>query len=283
MADLTPEEAARLGIPSTAQGVNGMVDAAQKDPLAVWWAMLTGQDSATSGGFGNMVSHQGGGFNPANSPNEASALASSFQLQRDIQNAPELDAIFRAGANAGPRANPYSTVVADQSRPAQLALIQQMRGQLNGPSLAAMQGQRALGQSGQQALMNSALGGGRAAMLQSANVGSGLAGDVGQARLGEVMRSQAGMGGAAGNLRGADLRSADAQMQAALQQRQQDDALRRFYASQGAALQNARDQAGANRQITYYQQLAKNNQRDAQNVGNFAQSSATLASKAAGI
>lgn len=279
MADLTPEEQ-RQWFAGDTPNPQAAYDQISKDPLAAWWDMLTGNRNSD---LGRMAAAGGVGTDPIRSGNEASALANSFQLQRDVRNAPEMDAIFRAGANAGPRANPYSTVIADQSRPAQLALIQQMRGQMNGPSLAAMQGQRALGQSGQQALMNSALGGGRAAMLQSANVGAGLAGDVGQARLGEVMRSQAGMGGAAGNLRGADLRSADAQMQAALQQQQQDQMLRQFYASQGANLANARAQAGANRDITYYQQLAKNNQRDAQNVQNFANSSANIASKAAGI
>jgi hypothetical protein len=143
------------------------------------------------------------------------------------------------GANMGPRENPFSTVVADQSRPAQLALMQQMRAGLDGPSIAAMQGQRALAQSGQQALMR----GGRAGMLGAQGVGAGLAGDVGQARLAEVMRGQAGLGSAASNLRGGDLRTADASSQSGLQMRGLDDNARRFYASQGVNLQQAQDRA----------------------------------------
>lgn len=155
---------------------------------------------------------------------------------------------FREGAIRGQATNPYDAAIADRSRGAQMALINQMRGTMNGPSVAAMQGQRALGQSGQQALMNAALGGGRGAMLQSANVGAGLAGDVGQARLGEVMRSQAGMGGAAGNLRGGDLRSADAQMGAGFAAQNIADQRARFYGSQGARLDQARAQAEADNQ-----------------------------------
>lgn len=275
MADLNPEEAAQLGYgPNFA---NDVTAAANKDPLAVWWAMLTGQDSANSGGAGNMVSQQGGGFNPARSGNEAAALVNGMQLSRDVRNAPEMDAIFRAGANAGPNANPYSTVIADQSRPAQLALMQQMRASMNGPSMANMQGQRAFGASGQQALMQ----GGRAGMLGAQNAGAGLAGDLGQARLAEMMRSQAGIGGAAGNLRGGDLRSADAQMQSALRQRQMDEQLRQFYASQGANLDNARQQALTNRETTRLQSLSRANARDAQAGMNFANQAASVAGGAA--
>lgn len=168
-------------------------------------------------------------------PGQIEDKINQINFPTEIRNSGMWQGMAQAGADAAPRANPYSAAIADQSRPAQLALIDQMRGQMNGPSIAAMQGQRAMGQMNQQALMQ----GGRAGMLGAQMGAGGLAGDVGQARLGEVMRAQAGMGGAAGNLRGADLRSADAQSQAALQQRQQDDLMRRFYASQGSALAEA--------------------------------------------
>jgi hypothetical protein len=80
-------------------------------------------------------------------------------------------------------------------------------------------------------------------MLGAQSGGAGLAGDVAQARLAEMMRSQAGIGGAAGNLRGGDLRSAGAQMGAGLQMRGMDDAARRFYASQGTNLQQSQERA----------------------------------------
>jgi hypothetical protein len=163
---------------------------------------------------------------------------SNFPTQ--IRNADFYQGLARAGAAAPDRQNPYSNVVADQSRPAQLALMAQMRQQMAGPSIAGMQGQRAMGAAGQQALMQ----GGRAGMLGAQNASAGLAGDVGQARLAEIMRAQAGLGGAAGNLRGADLRSAGAQMQSGLDQRRQDDLLRQFYASQGTALSDATGRLG---------------------------------------
>ena len=119
----------------------------------------------------------------------------------EIKNASMWQGAAQAGANAPDRANPYSATIADQSRPAQLALMQQMRGMQSGPAIANMQGQRAMGQMGQQALMQ----GGRAGMLGAQMGAGGLAGDMGQARLAEMMRSQAGIGGEAGNLRGGDL------------------------------------------------------------------------------
>lgn len=132
--------------------------------------------------------------------------------------------------------NPYNAAVADQSRAGQMALMEQMRAQMNGPSLAGMQGQRALAQSGQQALMQ----GGRAGMLNAQGAGAGLAGDVGQARLAEVMRAQGGIGGVAGNLRGADLRSADAQAQAGLRAQGLNDQQAMFYGQLGTTLDQAR-------------------------------------------
>lgn len=143
---------------------------------------------------------------------------------------------FREGAIRQQANNPYNTGIADQSRAAQLALIQQMRAQQAGPSLAALQGQRGMAQAGQQALMM----GGRAGMLGAQNASTGMAGDMGQARLAEIMRSQAGMGGAAGNLRGADLRSAEAQAGTGIKAQSAADQSAQFYAQLGAMLDQAR-------------------------------------------
>lgn len=152
---------------------------------------------------------------------------------------PALSEQLRAGAIRQQATNPYNTAIADQSRPAQLALMDQMRASMNGPSIAGMQGQRAFGASGQQALMQ----GGRAGMLGAQNAGAGIAGDLGQARLAEIMRSQAGLGGAAGSLRGGDLRSAEAQMGSGFQAQNIRDQMARFYASQGGRLDEARARA----------------------------------------
>lgn len=139
-----------------------------------------------------------------------------------------------AQANMGSAANPYSEKAANQARAAQMALIQQMRGQMNGPSLAGMQGQQAMAQSGQQALrMGANPSAARAAMLNAQQVGGGMAGDVARARLAEVMRSQAGMGGLAGNVRGADQQTALQSAAAQLEAQKNRDAMARFYTQMG--------------------------------------------------
>lgn len=231
---------------------------AQQDPLGWWWdTVVNGRGAA-----GRTLAASGGTANPTRTTAEAGALGAGLNMAGDVRNADAMDSIYRAGAQAGPRANPYSTVVADQSRPAQLALMAQMRQQMAGPSIAGMQGQRAMGAAGQQALMQ----GGRAGMLGAQNASAGLAGDVGQARLAEIMRAQAGLGGAAGNLRGADLRSAGAQMQSGLDQRRQDDMLRQFYAQMGAQLENSRLNTRTARDIVTQQARLQNQQRDANTI-----------------
>lgn len=222
----------------------------KNDPFGLWWrTFVEGKGAAGQNVQGLMRP-------------DAPAKLGAATLAGDIRNAPAMNALYQQGFGAANRANPYNTQIADQSRAAQLALINQMRGQMNGPSLAGLQGQRAMAQSGQQALGAAAMGApGRAAMMQAGQVGGGMAGDIGQARLAEVMRAQAGMGGASGNLRGADIRSADAQAQAGLAQLRQDEALRQFYGRQGAALEDARNQALANRRITE-QQLKTKRQKE---------------------
>lgn len=182
-----------------------------------------------------------------------------------------------SGAGRQTAANPFNTTVADQSRQAQLALINQMRGQMNGPSLAAMQGQRAMAQSGQQALGAAAMGApARAAMLNAQQVGGGLAGDVGQARLAEVMRAQAGMGGAAGALRGNDLRAAEAQSSAGNRAQGLVDAMSRFYGSQGSSMNEALRQAALER-YKLAQRLQQRNAGIARQTGkDAAQAGATI-------
>lgn len=149
----------------------------------------------------------------------------------------ELMPMLREGAIRGQAANPYNAGIADQSRAAQLALLAQMRGQAAGPSLAAMQGTQAMGQGLQAALRG---GGGRAGMVGLGQQGAGMAADVARARLAEQMRAQAGMGGLAGGLRGADLRSAQEQVGAGLRAQDLADARARFYAQQGDLLARAR-------------------------------------------
>jgi hypothetical protein len=171
---------------------------------------------------------------PAAGDTEA-AMRGNAAIVRGVNALPMFnnwDARFKSYGAQAPVANPYNTATADQTRAAQLALIQQMSRQMNGPSIANMQGQRAMGQMGQQALMQ----GGRTGMLGAQGGSAGLAGDVGQARLAEVMRAQAGMGGVAGGLRGADQRSAEAQAQAALGANRLTAGRQQFALGQGTGL-----------------------------------------------
>ena len=162
----------------------------------------------------------------------------------------------QTGANAPLNANPYSNAVADQSRGAQLALLAQMRAMQQGPSLAALQTQRALAQSGQSALGAAAMGApGRAAMMQAGQVGGGLAGDAGQARLAEVMRMQAAQGGLAGGLRGNDINSAGLAQRFGNQQLQMDLGNRLGYAGLGARQAALESNAG----LEFYKAIQKAN------------------------
>lgn len=143
-----------------------------------------------------------------------------------------------AGAQRTTAANPYDVAGADRSRAAQMALADQMQAQISGPSQAGMQGQQSMGQLGQQALGASGANpaNARAAMLQAANVGGQMGGAVGQARLEEVIRGQAGVGGLVGGLRGRDIRSATDRQQAGMQAQNLADQRSRFSAESGTAL-----------------------------------------------
>ncbi len=150
----------------------------------------------------------------------------------DLNNVADWNKIAIANSQRQPVSNPYSNNVADQARPALMALVSQMRAQQSGPSLAGLQGQAALGHLGQQALASGPMQG-RAAMLQAAQGSRGVAGDVGQARLAEVIRAQTGLGGLAGAMRGNALSSADQGMQSALAARALQDQMARHYAELG--------------------------------------------------
>lgn len=213
--------------------------------------------------------------------NQARGMQAPME-QLEAQSNP-LIAQLRQQAGRGIAQNPYQMAMADRARQAQLALIGQMRNQMAGPSLAGMQGQQALAQSGQRALGAAAMGApNRAAMLQSQRVGAGLAGDVGQARLAEVMRAQGGMGGVASGLRGRDLTSAESQMQSGLRAQTLADENARWAASQGAALSDA----NRNAQLEYYKLLQRlqlrNQQKAEQTRKDTAQAIATVVKMGAG-
>lgn len=266
--NITPQDYTRITgqQPVTQAQYDQIKDEINKDPLGYWWRTFV----EGKGYAGQTVS-------AISNPDNLNKLGAAT-LAGDVRNAPAMNAIYQQGLSAPNRANPYNTGIADQSRAAQLALIQQMRAAQAGPSLAALQGQRGMAQVGQQALMQ----GGRAGMLGAQGASAGMAGDIGQARLAEMMRSQAGLGGVSGNLRGADLRSADAQSQMGLAQLRQDEARRQFYARQGALLEDARNQAMANRLIAEQQLRIKRQASDTDIVNNFLNTTASMASGAVG-
>lgn len=159
-------------------------------------------------------------------------------------------------AQRGIATNPYDAGMADQTRAAQLALMQQMEAARTGPSLAAMQGRGAMGQSTQQALAMGAMGQGRGAMLGAGQAGVGLASDVARARMIEDLKARAGIGGAASQLRGQDISSATQQLRSGQQAQALSDEMARFYGSQALGMENL--QAGAElEQFKLRQQLAK--------------------------
>lgn len=281
MADLSgSESSAYFGRDMNAQDIANDKQRMQSDPLGYWWSLMTGDKSTVGGTAANAA----GVNNPNRSPNMGAAMAAALGMARDVRNADTMNGIYQAGINAAPRVNPYSTTIADQSRAQQLANLAAMRAQIGGASVAGMQGAQGLYQNGQQALQAAAMGGSgaRAAMVGAGQVGQGMAGDVARARLAEVMKQQGALGAGINALRGNDQQSAELNARYALQQRQQDDALRQFYASQGMNLANARQQAGVDRLATMLALKNKYDQRDIQTGMGMANSVASVAGAAAG-
>lgn len=151
---------------------------------------------------------------------------------------------FRQGANYRDPGNPYDLAAANQARGAQEALYAQMRAQQAGPSVAAMQGQQAMGQN-----MGAALGAAsnpaqaRAAMMQAGRAGAGLAGDLGQGRLSEQMALAQATAQHAGGVRGADMANAQQAAKSYGSAKQQELDRAQAYATLGQQLDQARSRA----------------------------------------
>lgn len=136
----------------------------------------------------------------------------------------------------------------DQTRNAQMGLMQQLQAQANGqgPSLAQMQLQR-----GQESAMANAMamgasqrGANQAGALrnigtQQAGIQQGLAADSAQLRMQEQMMAQQQLAGLTGQMRQQDIGASSAQTQFAQQSRQMNDQMVQFYTSQGMSLQDA--------------------------------------------
>lgn len=209
----------------------GGTAAGQPDPNApAAGGKVTGEGLGTPGGWGDVFTGLFGRMGGKPFGNQG-----AVPLTHTIAGADEMQARARAGATAAPNANPYSAIVANQARPAQEALYNQMRAQKDGPSIAGMQGTKAQGQNVQAAL---GAGAGRPVMAQAGQVGAGIASDTGMGTLAEQLRMSQGIGGMAAGVRAADLGVANAESNTGLQQRGLDDTMRQFYGNLGSRLTN---------------------------------------------
>lgn len=157
--------------------------------------------------------------------------------------------VFRRGANAAPRGNPYALAVANQGRPDQRASVERLLQAVSGPSVTDIRARQAGGQNMQQAAAALAAGrGGREVMGTAAGVGGGLAQEAGGGRLQEYLAAARAAGQGTGAMRGADLGVAQGDLRSGLAAREQEDAMRRFFAQKGSELQATRAQAVVERQ-----------------------------------
>jgi hypothetical protein len=187
-------------------------------------------------------------------------------------------AINRAGATTPGRDNPYSSIIADQTRAAQMALMQQMQAQQAGPSVAGLQGAQALGRNAMQAsaaMGGSPLAGVRALGVQ-AGVGAGIAGDAASARSQDYFGSQRGGFGIASGMRGQDMRSAQDQAQAGLGVRGINDQNQLFYTGAGMGLQNANERALLAQYQAYMQAKLQHQKEQQESVGRAINTMGTL-------
>lgn len=170
-----------------------------------------------------------------------------------------LDDPLRQLANSNASMNSYNRAQADQTRAAQFALMNQMRGT---PSQSAMASRRVLSQ-GASAALN---GGGRGA-LGSANMLSGFSGASGgalgalaQQAAQESMGKQQMLGASALGLRGRDIQSGAADADAKLREQQLNDDTRLRASKLGSGLQKSRQDALVE---SYKQEIGKRQKREA--------------------
>lgn len=194
---------------------------------------------------GSMLSGAARGIDPAGIAREELRLAEQGNNSGAIQGSDQWLQWLRAGAQNTNRGTTYDPSMAARNTSALQALYQQMMGQANGPSVTARQGQQAMGQNLQAALASR---GGNAAVAQRAQAAAmQMAPQVAQAVSAEQAQGITNAQGLATGLRQRQLQAADAQAQSAVQNRGMDDALRRFYISQGANLANRQDAAAIDR------------------------------------
>lgn len=161
--------------------------------------------------------------------------------------------LYDQAGTAGNRQTPqFNFGYQDQTRQAQMGLMQQLQAQARGegPSLAQLQLQR-----GQESAMANAMamgasqrGANQAGALrnigaQQAGIQQGLAADSAALRLQEQMQAQQMLAGLTGQMRGQDIGAAGQQTQFAQSGMQMNDQMVQFYVSQGMSLQDAQMKA----------------------------------------
>lgn len=159
------------------------------------------------------------------------------QYPTKIENADFYQANAQKLANADPRQNPYNSTYANQSRGAMSSLYDQMMAQAQGPSIAGMQAQGAYGSTLASALAGGPNGAGIAQRAGATVQGIGT--DAAGVGAQQQMSQLAGAGAFNSGMRGADIQSAQQQMQGALGVRALDNAQRAYYAQQGSSINNA--------------------------------------------
>ena len=228
-------------------------------------------------GWGPFAFIMPGGASP-----EVSALnkVDDAGFPTDFNGRAALEQMYQRGLNQGPTANPYNTALANKTRPDQLALYQQMMGQMNGPSLAGMQG-RFAGDRGMRAQLQAQAGGGplaaRGVGVQGAQAAGGLAGQTGHGALQEQMGLAGQVGQGMGQMRGLDATVAAQQAHQALQARALDNQRTQFYIQQGMTMDQAMRQASIDRYTITKKLQGAFTQQQASNAMRVVQGAATIA------
>jgi len=177
--------------------------------------------------------------------------------------------------------NSFDRARANQTRNAQLALIQQMQ---SAPSLSSLAARQAIQSGASQGL--SAMGGGPLASAQALQRVSGAGAEalqsLAQQASQEDFGTRAAAGGALQGLRGRDIQSAQADAEAKLKELALNDQIRARAAALGTGVQNSRQQA----LLEFFRQKQEQERREAnrtqQDIQQGAQTAAPLLAMLAG-
>lgn len=199
-----------------------------------------------------------------------------------VDNEAKLQSNIDSRLAQGPRANPYDLGLGNQARDGFMASLDALH---NGTSVVQGQAQQAQGQLTGQVMQAAANSSGLSQAL-AAGVGaqgaSQIAGQAGNARLGEFMGQQEQYAGGLGAMRNQDQNQASAFNTAGLNARAQDDALTNFYSDANVNLGAAGMDLTAKRAELEQKLKVAKDQQNWQAVQQITQAIATAAKMAAG-